>query len=175
MGEFPETIVEALRKHSTVIDPDMRLSICRALILLRNKALIAPAEIHQLFFQLLRCQDKSLRSFLKDNIINDIKNINSKHKDMKLNTVLQNFLYSMLRDSHAIAAKTSVEIMISLYKKNVWKDEKTVNVITTACFSKVTKVMVTALKFFLGTDEDEEEEDSDGEEMPTVKEVALAN
>jgi hypothetical protein len=28
----------------------------RALILLRNKNLIAPAEIHQLFFQLLRCQ-----------------------------------------------------------------------------------------------------------------------
>ena len=29
------------------------------------------------------------------------------------------------------------------------------NVLTTACFSKVTKVMVTALKFFLGSDTDE--------------------
>jgi hypothetical protein len=37
----------------------------------------------------------------------------------------------------------------------VWRDEKTVNVITTACFNKVTKIMVTAIKFFLGNDNDE--------------------
>jgi hypothetical protein len=30
--------------------------------------------------------------------------------------------------------------MIELYKKNVWNDAKTVNVIATACFSKFTKV-----------------------------------
>ena len=30
--------------------------------------------------------------------------------------------------------------MIELYKRNIWNDAKTVNVITTACFSKVTKV-----------------------------------
>jgi len=174
MKEFPDMIVRALRKHSTVIDPDMRLSFCRALILLRNKSLISPAEIHQLFFELLSCQDKTLRSFLKDNIINDIKNINAKHKDIKLNTTLQNFMYSMLRDNHAIAVKTSLEIMITLYQKNVWRDQKTVNVITTACFHKVTKVMVAALKFFLGTDtaEDEESDDDDG---PTVKEETMAN
>eukprot|EP00088_Acartia_fossae_P013665 TRINITY_DN1721_c0_g1_i4.p1 TRINITY_DN1721_c0_g1~~TRINITY_DN1721_c0_g1_i4.p1 ORF type:complete len:736 (-),score=222.23 TRINITY_DN1721_c0_g1_i4:131-2293(-) len=176
LKEFPETIVDALKKHSTVIDADMRLSFCRALILLRNKNLISPAEIHQLFFQLLRCQDKSLRTFLKDNIINDIKNINAKHKDMKLNTTLQNFMYSMLRDSHAIAAKTSLEVMVALYKKNVWRDEKTVNVMATACFSKVTKVMVTALKFFLGSDEEEDDNESDNEdELPSLKSVALAN
>jgi len=175
MKEFPEQLVAALKKHSTVIDSDMRLSFCRSLILLRNKNLISPAEIHHLFFQLLRCQDKSLRIFLKDNIINDIKNINAKHKDIKLNSTLQNFMYSMLKDSHTIAAKTSLEVMISLYKKNVWKDEKTVNVMTTACFSKVTKIMVTALKFFLGNDDDEDEEDSDDDELPTVKETGLAN
>jgi len=175
LKEFPETLVETLRKHSTVIDPDMRLSFCRSLIMLRNKNLISPAEIHQLFFQLLRCQDKSLRGFLKDNIITDIKNINSRHKDLKLNTKLQNFMYSMLKDSHTIAAKTSLDVMISLYKKNVWRDEKTVNVMVTACFSKVTKIMVTALKFFLGSDEDEDEESEDEDDLPTTKEVKLAN
>merc|ERR1712130_357609 len=61
------------------------------------------------------------------------------------------------------------------YKKNVWKDEKTVNVIATACFSKVTKILVTAVKF-LGSDEDNEEEDSDDEDdLPTLKEVTMAN
>jgi hypothetical protein len=32
------------------------------------------------------------------------------------------------------------DVMIELYRRNIWKDAKTVNVITTACFSKVTKV-----------------------------------
>lgn len=48
----------------------------------------------------------------------------------------------MLKDSNGIAAKISLDIMIELYNKNVWKDAKTVNVIVTACFSKIPKVMM---------------------------------
>lgn len=74
--------------------------------------------------------------------------------------------------------------MIELYRKNVWRDAKTVNVIATACFSEITKVMVAALKFFLGSsgDDDGDEgdnkggDDSDSEEdLPTLKEVQMAN
>jgi hypothetical protein len=39
---------------------------------------------------------------------------------------------------------------VELYRKNVWRDAKTVNVIATACFSKEYKVVATALRFFLG-------------------------
>ena len=138
--------------------------------------MIEPSQLHKLFFQLLRCQDKSLRSFLKDNIVNDIKNINAKGKDQKLNTELQNFMYSMLKDSAAIAAKTSLDVMATLYRKNVWRDAKTVNVIATGCFSKETKILVTATKFFLGSDDQDDDENSDDEEdLPTAKEVTLAN
>lgn len=176
LEDFPQTLVQLLHKHSTVLDPDMRISLCRALILLRNKNLLASADLHQLFFHLLRCQDKSLRSFLKDHIVNDIKNINSKGKDIKLNTTLQNFMYGMLNDSHTIAAKTSLDCMIALYQKGVWRDAKTVNVIRTACFSKVTKVMVTAIKFFLGNDQADVDDKSDDEDdVPTVKEITMAN
>lgn len=51
--------------------------------------------------------------------------------------------------------------MIQLYRKGVWNDERTVNVIATACFLKSndSKMLTAALKFFLGgTDENEEEE-----------------
>lgn len=55
--------------------------------------------------------------------------------------------------------------MIELYKRNVWHDVKTVNVISTALFNKVTKISVAALKFFVGRDEEENEDvDSDNEE-----------
>lgn len=49
-----------------------------------------------LFFDLFRCQDKHLRQYLKQHIINDIKNINSKNKNIKVNTVCTSLQVSYL-------------------------------------------------------------------------------
>lgn len=86
-------------------------------------------------------------------------------------------MFSMIKDSNPKAAKMSLDIMVELYKKNVWNDAKTVNVIATVgCFSKVTKVMVASLKFFLGHDEDEESENSDSDNNePDLKAAIMAN
>ncbi|XP_036269274.1 protein SDA1 homolog isoform X5 [Pipistrellus kuhlii] len=151
------------------------MTFCKALILLRNKNLINPSSLLELFFELLRCHDKLLRKTLYTHIVTDIKNINAKHKNNKVNVVLQNFMYTMLRDSNATAAKISLDVMIELYRRNIWNDAKTVNVITTACFSKVTKILVAALTFFLGKDE-EEKQDSDSEsedEGPTARDLLV--
>lgn len=56
-------------------------------------------------------------------------------------------MFSLLKDTNARAAKMSVDIMIELYKKNVWNDAKTVNVIATGCFSKHTKVLM--MEFYI--------------------------
>lgn len=175
---FPQTIVDLLKTHSTTLDPEMRNTFCRALILLRNKNLLSPLDLLELFFQLLRCPDKALRTFLENHIITDIKNMNAKQKDMKLNSTLQNFMYTMLKDANPKAAKMSIDIMIELYKKRIWNDAKTVNVIATVgCFSKITKVMVASLKFFLGTDEQQDGKDSDEDSDKEVdlKGVMMAN
>ena len=70
-------------------------------------------------------------------------------------------MYTILKDSSVIAGRMSLQVMVQLYKKNIWylhtyivlgiytyvncfddlrNDAKTVNVIATACFSPVTKV-----------------------------------
>jgi protein SDA1 len=180
MKHYPQQIVDLLKTHSTTLSKEMRNSFCRALILLRNKNLISPLDLLELFFELLRCPDKNLRKFLENHIITDIKNMNSKHKDMKLNATLQNFMYSMIKDSNPKAAKMSLDIMTELYRKNVWNDAKTVNVISSiGCFSKITKVMVASIKFFLGTDEDDEDGDSDNSDSdnntPDLKGAMMAN
>eukprot|EP00071_Canis_lupus_P051695 XP_535608.3 protein SDA1 homolog [Canis lupus familiaris] len=162
LSNFPQELKDLLSYNHTVLDPDLRMTFCKALILLRNKNLINPSSLLELFFELLRCHDKLLRKTLYTHIVTDIKNINAKHKNNKVNIVLQNFMYTMLRDSNATAAKISLDVMIELYRRNIWNDAKTVNVITTACFSKVTKILVAALTFFLGKDE-EEKQDSDSE------------
>lgn len=129
-----------------------------------------------LFFELLRCQDKNLRQFLETHIITDIKNVNSKQKNAKINTTLQNFMFSMLKDSNVKAAKMSADIMIKLYNKNIWNDTKTVNVLATGCFVKATKVMVACLKFFLGTDSEKQiSEETDSDNESNIKEIIMAN
>ncbi|XP_033153762.1 protein SDA1 homolog [Drosophila mauritiana] len=174
--EFPKRLSDLLKNYATVLDPAMRNCFVKALILLRNKNLVPALDILELFFQLLRCPDKNLRTFLQTHIVTDIKNMNAKHKDMKLNSSLQAFMYSMLKDANPKAAKMSADIMIELYKKNIWNDSKTVNVIATVgCFSKVTKVLVTSLKFFLGHDEEDEEEDTDSENEVDLKGALMAN
>lgn len=162
LSTFPKELSELLLSYHTVLESDLRMTFCKALILLRNKDLIDPSGLLELFFELLRCHDKLLRKTLYTHIVADIKNINAKHKNNKINTMLQNFMYTMLRDSNPIAAKISLDVMVELYKRNIWNDAKTVNVITTACFSKVTKILVAGLKFFLGTD-DSEKNESDSE------------
>uniref|UniRef100_A0A8C0GRT3 Protein SDA1 n=1 Tax=Chelonoidis abingdonii TaxID=106734 RepID=A0A8C0GRT3_CHEAB len=172
--DFPQQLKELLSYNHTVLDADLRMTFCKALILLRNKNLINPTSLLELFFELLRCHDKLLRKTLYTHIVTDIKNLNAKHKNNKVNTTLQNFMYTMLRDSNPTAAKISLDVMIELYRRNIWNDAKTVNVITTACFSKVTKILVAGLKFFLGKDEDEKREsDSESEVSPESNSLAV--
>jgi len=159
--QFPKDLISLLSQHYSVMDPETRMTLCKALMLLRKKNLVSSLKILELFFKLLRVKDKLLRKTLYLNIVTDIKNVNAKHKNNKINTSLQNYMFSMLTDAHPIATKISVEILVDLYRRNIWNDTKTVNVIVTACYSKISKVMVTALKFFLGSDTPEEVKDSD--------------
>lgn len=55
--------------------------------------------------------------------------------------------------------------MIDLYKKNVWNDTKTVNVIAEACFSSNLKVVSIAVHFFLGCNDKPETDPDDEEEV----------
>jgi protein SDA1 len=58
--------------------------------------------------------------------------------------------------------------MIELYKRKIWNDEKTVNVIAEGCLHDNPKVIAAAAKFFLvleyDWESDSEEEDESGEE-----------
>ncbi|XP_026488272.2 protein SDA1 homolog [Vanessa tameamea] len=175
MKTFPQKIVDILKTHNTVMHSDMRLALCKCLILIRNKNFISAFDLLELFFSLIKCQDKHLREYLKTHIITDIKNMNMKHKDMKLNSTLQNFIFSMLRESNTKMAKLAIDILIELYHKNIWNDHKTVNIIAdVGCFTKVTKVMVASLKFFLSREEEEKpESDSDDEVDP--RDTMIAN
>ncbi|TPX60670.1 hypothetical protein PhCBS80983_g01585 [Powellomyces hirtus] len=166
---FPQQIVDLLSTHYQILEPDLRRTMVQALVLLRNKDLITTTSLLSLFFTLFRAKDKQLRSLLHNHIVNDIKSANAKSKNNKLNKTLQNFMYTMLKDSNEIAAKKSLEVMIDLYGKNVWHDAKTVNVIAEACFSPSIKLCAPALHFFLGTNDKKDDEDDSDVDVPNLE------
>merc|ERR1712137_7001 len=166
LKEFPQQLCDLLEQQATVLVPETRTCIAKALILLRNRDLLSPTILLPLFFKLFRVHDKTLRNLIRGHIVADIRKVNSKKKNQKLNNMLQNFMSTMLRDSNDIAARHSIEVVIDLYRKNIWNDERTVNVLAEACLSKNTKILVPALQFFLANTtpkEDDEEEDTNAE------------
>ena len=62
--------------------------------------------------------------------------------------------------------------MIELYKRKIWNDEKTVNVIAEACMHDNPKIAVSACKFFLILDydfESDNDESSDDDKKTSEK------
>lgn len=182
VGKFPEQLINLLRNYSTGLHRASRLACCRALVALRSKSCIELQDIMPLFFELARCQDKQLRSYLKQSIITDIRNMNKKSRNDKVNRQLQKFVFAALEnEQQETSAKMAIEIMKELYKKGVWRDKELVNQIARSCLSRSTKILVTSLQFFLGNDdEDSEDNESSDEEdrqnsINQLKETIIAN
>ena len=187
---LPTHLLLLLTQHSSSLTPHLRLTIVQALILLQNRSMVSRFTLLPTFFTLFSIPDKPLRALLFSHIVADIRRVNRHRKDVKLNAALQAFLFSLMTPSAAaaegggraaddgsMAAKKSLDVMIDLWRRRVWTDEKTVHVISLACFSPHTRIMVAALRFFLGLpfydDEAEEEEEERGTKNLSRKAVAL--
>jgi protein SDA1 len=81
-------------------------------------------------------------------------------------------------DSEAVA-KRALAVLTELWRRQVWRDARTVNVIATAAAHPSPSIMLAALKFFLGQDvladeDDGEAEDADAPAAPTKDDVYKA-
>ncbi|GLE09731.1 hypothetical protein PINS_up021571 [Pythium insidiosum] len=171
MAEFPLQIMKLLKDNYLVLEAGLRKTLVQALMLMRNRNLIDAITLLKLFFELFRCPDKRLRELLYQHIVSDIRQLNSVSRNERVNKALQNFLFDMLQDDDEHAAIKSLQVMIDLFKRKIWHDVRTANVIATACTSKNTKLLVLSLNFFLGIDDDilEEEEKEKKEKTQTVE------
>ncbi|GAM26493.1 hypothetical protein SAMD00019534_096680, partial [Acytostelium subglobosum LB1] len=164
MAEFPKQIADLLENNCNNLEPDLRRILSKSLILMRNRNMMQQIPLLSLFFKLFRVQDKPLRKLIYSYIITDIKNTNLKTKNVKLNKTLQNFMFTMMNDSSEVATLMSLKVMVELFRKKIWHDTKTVNVICNGVFSKNTKIVATTLNFFLHIDNPDKKDDSDVEE-----------
>ncbi|KAJ1367734.1 delta 1-pyrroline-5-carboxylate reductase [Parelaphostrongylus tenuis] len=180
-NEFSSHITSVLRDQGGGLDPHVRLSFCKALVLMRNQNLIDPLVFVENFFELVKIEDKQLRRFLTSSILSLLKRLYSQKKDLKFLGRIRNFCFAKLKDSRAIVARAAQLICIDAFRRRYWRDEKCANVIAETCFHKIQKIQVTAMMFFLGPRKDENGE-SDGsgieseseEDEKTIKEVMTA-
>lgn len=169
-AEFPALITGLLGSDevaASLINSNLRKTLVQALLLLRKHDTIPLAPVLELFFRLLRIQDKQLRLILYISIIGEIKRANKPHRNNALNKSLQNFCYSKLAasgksvnsakshtttDEQTISSMhQTIQIVIELYRKRIWDDSRTVNVIADAATREISpKIMTTALNFFIG-------------------------
>lgn len=168
---IPQFLYELLLNYGTILNPAIRLKCVQSIMLMRNKDIIAPIEALNIFFKLLTIKDKEMRKIIISHIINDIKRMNSHRKNMPVNKQVQNFIYDIIKNNSDTLAKRAMFIIISLYRKQVWNDAKTVNVIASGCFSENDKVVNLACNFLIQTTEETHDSDSesDGEEDTTNK------
>lgn len=172
MAEFPMQVMKLLQENYLVLEPDLRRTLVQSLMLMRNRSLIDAITLLKVFFELFRCPDKRLRELLYKHIVSDIRQLNATSKNEKVNKALQNFLFEMLQDENEHAALKSLQVLVDLFKRKVWHDQRTVNVIATACTSKNAKLLVMSLNFFLGIDDDIlEDEEMQKKEKKTLVDV----
>ncbi|KAK6758992.1 hypothetical protein RB195_016299 [Necator americanus] len=179
--EFSSHMIAVLREQGNGLDPHVRMSFCKALVLLRNQRLLDPIEFMDISFELVKIEDKQLRKFIIGAMSSLLKRLYNQKKDIKMLGKIQNFCFAKMKDSRAIVARAAQLICIDAFRKKYWRDAKCANVIADACFHKVPKIQVTAMKFFLGSKKDEDgesdvsDDDSESEEeRKTIKEVMTA-
>lgn len=180
--DFPQMLLALLNEHYEILNPFVRKAMAQGLILLRKRNFVDQSQykifpnnrLFSLFFKLFRCHDKVLRVVLFHHIVGDIKNLNKMHKNNRVNSNLQNYMYSMLEDPVPIAARKSLLVMIDLYRKQIWNDEKTVNLIAEACLKSDSKLISIALNFFLGKMDDPVDDEDDSDDENPIRDIQLS-
>jgi protein SDA1 len=184
MANFPTLLLNLLEEHCLVMNPEVRMTVLKVVLMIRNKEMVDLIGILPTLVALFKCNDKRLRALSVTHIVNDIRNMNKNKANTKKNDALKNFLAAVIvkksgpgpkkdrdsdkQDMNDVAAKKALDIIVELYRRQVWTDAKTVNIIASSFETKVTKLMVTGAHFFLGIEQKllEDEETKKAEQKP---------
>lgn len=153
---YPAALMSLLREEAASLGPSLRRTLIQALLLLRKHNSVDLVGLLELFFRLLSLPDKALRVLLYEAIVGEIGRANRPARNNALNRTLQNHMYGLFASSDeegsTLARHKILHIIIELYRKGVWDDARTVNVIGEAAVGRDsgTKVMTAALNFFVG-------------------------
>ncbi|KAL1887353.1 Severe Depolymerization of Actin [Ceratocystis pirilliformis] len=173
-ASFASDLKTMLLQHHKLLHPELREKAVGSLVLLRRKDQIDSSSLLTTLFPILvESPSKTMRSFLFNKIISELRNSNSKTTNHPLNRTVQAVMYNLIMaDRSSPKALWAVKITRELWKRQIWTDAKPVDVMKEACLSTNEKVVTGAVRFFLGGDQEREaleDEDSDAETIDLKK------
>ncbi|PHH91736.1 hypothetical protein CDD83_10514 [Cordyceps sp. RAO-2017] len=156
---FPDDLKAMLTQHHAAMHPELREKVVGSLVLLRRKDVIDSAGVLTTLFPILvSSPSKTLRELLFNKILSDLRNSNSKAINHPLNRTIQTVLYNLVTaDRASPRAIWAIKLTRELWKRQIWTDAKPVDVMKEACLADNEKVVVGAVRFFLGGDKEREE------------------
>lgn len=183
--KFPQEISQILTNNYNELAPSLREKIVQCLVMLRNKGTISPEYLIQTLFPLLLNSSavgfhgKELRKQIYTALVSLLRTCNTGAKNQKLNKTTQALLFNLLdqKDGNGLWA---TKLTRELWRRGVWDDSRTVELMTQACIHTDTKVVVSGVKFFLGADKEreanfDEDSDDDGIDEESIKHKMKVN
>ncbi|KAI9817331.1 MAG: Severe Depolymerization of Actin [Phylliscum demangeonii] len=163
---FPSDLIKILTEHHAELEPELREKMVGSLVLLRNKDVIASPQLLLTLFPILTTTaSKALRALLFQKILSDLRSANVKAKDHRLNRTIQTVLFNLIcADRTSAQGIWAVKLTRELWKRHVWTDARTVEIMKEASLADNEKVAAGGVRFFLGVDQDADEESSDDDE-----------
>ncbi len=161
--QFPDDLIKLLSIEET--PGELREKIVMNLVMLKNKKVITSEKLVNATFPLLTNNAmglgsgqhvKILRSLIYSTMITILKTDNQKAKNHKLNRNVQALLFNLLDDAD-LNGLWATKLTRELWRRGIWDDARTVEIMTIAALHSDTKVSVSAVKFFLGVDKEREE------------------
>lgn len=184
-ANFPQEISQILSNNYNELAPALREKIVQCLVMLRNKGTITAEYLIQTLFPLLLnstavgYHGKELRKQIYTALVSLLRTCNTGAKNQKLNKTTQALLFNLLdqKDGNGLWA---TKLTRELWRRGVWDDSRTVELMTQACIHSDTKVVISGVKFFLGADKEreanfEEDSDDDGLDEESIKHKMKVN
>lgn len=174
-AEFPQELLSLISEHHDGLHADLADKIVHCICMLRNKDILSSEKFVQTLFPVLvSTESKQLRTQIYGSLVQMLKTVNQSAKNQKINKMVQALLFSLLENAESNGL-WATKIIRELWRRSIWDDSRTVEIMTQAAVHPDTKVAASAVRFFLGADKErelamnEDDESDDGLDMDALK------
>ena len=151
LGWIPKAVMKLMEELGPTLHHYIRKKCVGSIMILRAKNILIPVSTIEFLLLQMRLEDKELRKMIYKYLLNDIRRMNSHHQNNKINQQIRAFMSAYIPKHNDKTSQKSLKLMIELYKRNVWTDNRTVNIIAESCFAPSTRIRTMACHFLLET------------------------
>ena len=144
--QFSGDILNILRVFPSTLSPSFLIILCKCVVILRNNKVIDIVVMVELFLNLFSIQNKLLRKFIFTQLIFQIRKVSI---NVSIQSTIQTLFFAQFSEENGLKQYLITEVTIELFHNNTWKNEKSVLLLQRAVLSKVRKITVNAIRFFI--------------------------